>query len=88
MTGRLEWPDPTEYLTPDEERRMDAERECQTCNGTGRVEVFTCKGGCNCGSCPDLEDCPECCGHELDEASNEEPGNVWRGADVPFADNH
>lgn len=39
--------------------------------------------------------CPKCwaeieAGEDdpVDEASNEEPGNVWRGADVPFADNH
>lgn len=30
----------------------------------------------------------ECRRHEFAEGSQEEPGNVWRGADVPFADNH
>lgn len=46
---------------------MDAARECQTCDGNGRVEVFVCKGVCECGMCPELEDCPECCGREANE---------------------
>jgi hypothetical protein len=65
MNGRLEWPDPTpDGPTPEEERETDLAGECQTCDGTGRIEVFYCKGVCECGMCPELADCPECCGHE------------------------
>ena len=63
MYGRLEWPDPTpDGPTPEQEREMDEARECQHCVGHGRVEVFACKGICECGMCPQLEDCLECCG--------------------------
>jgi len=66
MTGRLEWPDPTEDLTPEEERLMEDDerqaRECQTCGGSGVVLVYACKGLCLCGMCPEIEDCPECVG--------------------------
>lgn len=62
MTGRLEWPDPTEDLTPEQERAMDAASECHTCGGAGRVTVWYCAGICMCGRCPDYDDCPECCG--------------------------
>lgn len=61
MTGRLEWPDQTEYLTPEEERQMEADRECQNCTD-GRVLVFVCDGVCQCGMCPQVADCPECVG--------------------------
>jgi DnaJ-class molecular chaperone len=61
MNGRLEWPDPTpDGPTPEEEALMDS--ECKRCNGSGRVEVF----GCECGLCPDLEDCPRCGGSGFD----------------------
>lgn len=65
MTGRLEWPDPTpDGPTPEEERAMEAANECPRCDH-GRVLVFQCEGVCTCGHCPDVGDCPECCGHEL-----------------------
>ncbi len=75
MSGRLEWPDPTpDGPTPEEERQMEAERECQHCDGSGRVLVFYCKGVCECGRCPDVEDCPECVGQitadDLDQPVN------------------
>ena len=58
-----QWKDPTpDGPTPEQEREMDAARECQRCDGSGRVEVFHCKGVCECGMCPELDDCPECCG--------------------------
>lgn len=64
MNGRLEWPDPTpDGPTAEEERMMDLERECQTCDGSGRVLVYYCKGKfCECGHCPDVDDCLECVG--------------------------
>lgn len=72
MTGRLEWPDPTpDGPTPEEEARMDLERECQRCDGWGIVEVFRCPAACVCGHCPDLEDCPECVGKDEIETEME-----------------
>jgi hypothetical protein len=67
--GRLEWPDPTpDGPTPEQEAEMDAARECSRCGGSGRIEVFLCHGVCDCGMCPDIEDCPECVGQiECDE---------------------
>lgn len=64
MYGRLEWPDPTpDGPTPEQEAMMDAERECATCGGCGRIEIWHCDGPCECGFCPDgHDDCPECCG--------------------------
>jgi hypothetical protein len=41
---------------------MEAERECQCCDGSGRVLRFHCKGVCECGRCPDVDDCPVCVG--------------------------
>lgn len=79
MTDRLEWPDPTpDGPTPEEERRMDADRECQRCDGSGRLEVFHCKGVCECGACPDLQDCHECCGRADDDCDHAwEPHDVY-----------
>lgn len=78
MNGRLEWPDPTpDGPTPEQEAQTDAERECQRCDGLGRVEVFHCKGACECGHCPDLEDCPECCGQEPDDTDAVLDANGW-----------
>lgn len=65
MTGRLEWPDPTPYISPEEEAQMEAAavaaRECQTCGGSGYVLAY-CAAICECGLCPDLDDCPNCVG--------------------------
>ncbi len=55
-------PDPTpDGPTPEEEREMERARECQNCDH-GRVLIFYCEGVCECGRCPDVGDCPECCG--------------------------
>ena len=35
--------------------------KCERCGGGGRIEVFYCEPGpCECGRCPDVDDCPEC----------------------------
>jgi hypothetical protein len=53
MCGRLEWPDPTEYMSPEEEREIEEANECDCDHG--RVVVFYCQTGpCMCGMCPEV----------------------------------
>ena len=54
------------YISPEQERAMEEADECKHCDH-GRVLVFHCKGVCDCGYCPEIADCPECCGHEPPE---------------------
>ena len=61
-------PDPTECMSPEEERALEDANECQYCDH-GRVLVYRCKDVCECGYCPDLDDCPNCMGHEPDKAA-------------------
>lgn len=37
---------------------------CNRCDGSGRILVYHCEGVCECGGCPEAEDCPECCAAE------------------------
>lgn len=70
--GGFSWdvPDATpDGPTPEEERAMEEADECQYCDH-GRVLVFYCEGVCACGHCPDVEDCPECCGHEPEHSDD------------------
>lgn len=66
LPGGYPNPDPY-YISPEEEAALEVARECQRCDGIGRVEVFHCKGVCECGFCPALEECPECCGNQTAE---------------------
>ena len=50
------------YISPKEERALEAANECPRGCDHGRALVFHCNGVCACGYCPDVEDCPECVG--------------------------
>lgn len=57
------------YISPEDERAM---AECPAGCDHGRVLRFRCKSICDCGRCPEVEDCPECCGHEPDDVTDEQ----------------
>lgn len=43
-------------------RRTEPKPEKPVCGlcADGRVLVYRCEGPCECGLCPDVEDCPHC----------------------------
>jgi hypothetical protein len=54
------------YISPEEERALEAANECDCDHG--RVLVFRCKGHCECGMCPEVDVCPKCVGQiDVDE---------------------
>lgn len=61
LPGGYPNPDPY-YISPEEERELEAANECPRGCDHGRVLVFRCTGVCECGHCPEVEDCPECVG--------------------------
>ena len=74
LPGGYPNPDPY-YISPEEEAALEKADECQHCDH-GRVLVFYCIGHCECGYCPDVEDCPECMGQEPTEGEAWPPGLV------------
>ncbi len=68
LPGGYPNPDPY-YISPEEERALEAANECDCDHG--RVLVFRCKGHCECGLCPEVDDCPKCVGQiDVDDDCN------------------